>query len=651
MPRLEKVHGGERLILFKLREKLARKKVNEVNRFKKALAYISLVLLFISLLPLQAYATTYDWWGYNISPAYYSGATGNLKVNYIQNGVLSFQGAFSGYGTGKAPNVLVLYTSNSGYLNEYSINWNNSGAIQTYNFSSINLAYGSEYMFNFDYVDSSVNIYPEYIVNFTADPPPSAPSQVSAVTATGNGSPNAVISWQANPANEFVTGYEVYDNNVYLATVTGTSYSVQNLQLGSSHSYTVRADNAEGTGLFSLGAVYNVYTYPVAVQGLTVGGGGTSTATLTWTAEQGQGVTGYDIYDGGNLVATSLVNTVSISGLALSSSHLYTVSGINVIGQGPQSAAVTYNVLNYPASVNNVQYQPNNLYGGNLTWSANPTGDAVQGYNIYDSGKFIGSTVNLNYAFTSLAAGQHEFQVAAVNAIGQGALSTGYGYDVGLPSKVAGIYYTPTNMTNGQLTWNINSASEFVTGYNIYDNGLLVGTSTVGELNLANLSLGQHLFTVAAVNNMGQGPLSNQVSYTVDPLPASPSPTLANFNSYGATVTWSAVQYANSYNVYVNGILKTSTTQTFIELSGLTSDTSYEIKITAVNLAGESQPGTVDFKTPYAIPVPSSATMTTDLLKDTSLILVPVGGLLALAMGIKGSPLITAIIRHSFWRR
>lgn len=67
-------------------------------------------------------------------------------------------------------------------------------------------------------------------------------------------------------------------------------------------------------------------------------------------------------------------------------------------------------------------------------------------------------------------------------------------------------------MAQAKLSWTANPENEAVTGYNIYQDGVLAGVSPTTEFLIQNLASGQHTFEVAAVNLWGEGPKSDPIS-------------------------------------------------------------------------------------------------------------------------------------------
>lgn len=178
--------------------------------------------------------------------------------------------------------------------------------------------------------------------------------------------------------------------------------------------------------------------------------------------------------------------------------------------------------------------------------------------------------------------------------------------------------------TQVSVSW---SAVTGATSYNIYY-GTAAGVTTGGTkvvnatspyaiTGLTNSTA--YYFVVTAVNAGGESALSDEASATpLPPAPAKPSGIVVSGGDTQATVSWTAVSGAASYNIYygttagvtissptkVTGV--TSAPQT---VSGLTNGTPYYFVVTAVNAGGESGVSSEKTATPAAAPqVPGSPT-------------------------------------------
>ncbi|WP_373426164.1 carbohydrate-binding protein [Paenibacillus radicibacter] len=73
-----------------------------------------------------------------------------------------------------------------------------------------------------------------------------APSVLSNLTSTGKTNTSVSLSWSASTDNVGVTGYEVYQGNSLVVTVTSTSATVSGLTPNTAYTFTVKAKDAAG---------------------------------------------------------------------------------------------------------------------------------------------------------------------------------------------------------------------------------------------------------------------------------------------------------------------------------------------------------------------------------------------------------------------
>ena len=165
------------------------------------------------------------------------------------------------------------------------------------------------------------------------------------------------------------------------------------------------------------------------------------------------------------------------------------------------------------------------------------------------------------------------------------------------------------------------------TSYNIYwsaTSGVTTanGTEITGVTNpytLTGLTNGkQYYFVVTAVSTAssgtGESAPSSQASCIADPVPTGVTATSGDGQ---ATIAWTAVSGATSYNIYWSSKSSvTPATGTLIKgaanpytLTGLTDGTTYYFVVTAIGSNGESAPSTVANCTP-AVPVPTGVSAT-----------------------------------------
>ena len=181
----------------------------------------------------------------------------------------------------------------------------------------------------------------------------------------------------------------------------------------------------------------------------------------------------------------------------------------------------------------------------------------------------------------------------------------------------------PTNVTatagdtQASISW---SAVSGATSYNIYY-GTTAGVTTATGTKVANVTSPQvvsplldgttYFFVVTAVNAAGESALSSEVTATPEPpAPTAPTGVQATAGDTQATVSWTAVNGATSYNIYygtaagvtiANGTKSPNATSPQT-ITGLLDGTPYYLVVTAVNAGGESAVSTEVTVTPITKP-------------------------------------------------
>ena len=155
-----------------------------------------------------------------------------------------------------------------------------------------------------------------------AVPDTTAPTTPAGLVATAISSSRIGLNWSASTDNVAVTGYRVYRNGVFLATVGNvTTYESAGLSASTAYTYNVDAIDAAGNASGTSASASATTLAP-------------STATLTWDAVTA--ASGYRVYYGtapgtylqarGAGVNVGNVVTFTVTGLSASTRYYFAVT-------------------------------------------------------------------------------------------------------------------------------------------------------------------------------------------------------------------------------------------------------------------------------------------------------------------------------------
>jgi beta-mannanase/chitodextrinase len=193
-----------------------------------------------------------------------------------------------------------------------------------------------------------------------------APSAPASVTATGTSATQIALSWTASTDNVGVVGYNVFrdgsSSSLNAALLTGTTFTDTNLAQISTHSYTLRAQDAAGnpSSLSALASATTLDTQvPTPPTSVIATVPSSTQITLTWApATDNVGVTGYNVFrSDGTLINTSPVTatTFTDTGLLPKSTHYYTIRALDAAGnRSSSSSMVNATTTQAPAPVSPV---------------------------------------------------------------------------------------------------------------------------------------------------------------------------------------------------------------------------------------------------------------------------------------------------------
>lgn len=353
-------------------------------------------------------------------------------------------------------------------------------------------------------------------------------------------------------------------------------------------------------------------------------------AKITWTASTDNiEVAGYNLYYQGENAELTLINQdgvieeteYTLTGLTPETTYQIVVEAVDEAGNIARARAVevvTLEDTEAPDAPTNVEASEITETGAKITWTASTDNVEVAGYNIYvDEVKINESLVTVTeYTLTDLKAGtEYKVVVEAVDTSSNTQSSeavTVKTVDTMKPSSPSEVAVGKITHNSAEVTWEESTDNVGVTGYNIYLNNKLVNTSPVTELRCELTALEaetEYQVKVEALDEAGNTSVSDPIGFTTKTAPDNEAPTapggvaVSSITDNSAVVSWTAstdnVGVAG-YNIYLNDnkINALPVTELQFQLTGLAAETEYQVRIEAVDGAGNtSSSGSISFAT------------------------------------------------------
>lgn len=240
----------------------------------------------------------------------------------------------------------------------------------------------------------------------------------------------------------------------------------------------------------------------------------------------------------------------------------------------------------------------------NLSWSGATDNVAVTAYDVYKDGVFFGSTNSTTFAVSGLTASTtYAFTVKAKDAAGNASVASNTVsvttlapvVDTTAPTAPT-LSASGTTLTATNLSWSGATDNVAVTGYDVYKDGVLLGSTATTTYAVSGLTAATtYAFTVQAKDAAGNISLaSNTVSVTTL-TPDTTAPTAPTLSASGTTSTTTNLSWTGAtdnvavtgYNVYRGTtLLGSTTTATTYAVTGLTASTAYTFYVQAKDAAG-----------------------------------------------------------------
>lgn len=185
----------------------------------------------------------------------------------------------------------------------------------------------------------------------TSSAPDTTAPTVPTLAASGTTANATNLSWSGATDNVAVTGYDVYQNGVFIASTASTTYTVSGLTASTTYSFYVVAKDAAGnvspaSNTVSVTTLTPDTTAPTAPT-LSASGTTSSSTNLSWSgATDNVAVTSYDVYRNGSFLASTASTTYAVSGLSASTTYTFYVIAKDAAGNAsPSSNTVSVTTL------------------------------------------------------------------------------------------------------------------------------------------------------------------------------------------------------------------------------------------------------------------------------------------------------------------
>lgn len=192
--------------------------------------------------------------------------------------------------------------------------------------------------------------------NFSITAPDTEVPTAPTISANNTTSTKTTLSWTGATDNVAVASYDIYKDGTLVANSTTSPYTVTGLSASTSYVFTVKAKDASNNISVSSNAVTVTTLAPdteaPTAPSLSASGTTNVSTTLTFTgATDNIGVTAYEIYKDGALIATVNNSPYSVTGLSASTTYIFTVKAKDDAGNvSPLSNAVSVTTLAAPAA-------------------------------------------------------------------------------------------------------------------------------------------------------------------------------------------------------------------------------------------------------------------------------------------------------------
>ncbi len=319
-----------------------------------------------------------------------------------------------------------------------------------------------------------------------------------------------------------------------------------------------------------------------------------TTTDLSWTAATDNvGVTGYEVFQNGTSIGTNTTPNFSVTGLVANTVYNFTITAKDEAGN-VSAASSALSVTTLPPPDTQAPTAPTTLVASNVTdvnldlsWTAATDNVAVTGYDIFRGSTKIGTSATTAYTVNGLTAETaYNFTVKAKDAAGNISVDSNIvtvttaapAPDTQVPTAPTGLTSSNITQTSLKLSWTAATDNAGVTGYDIFQEGILIDSAVNTNYTVTGLTAEtRYSFTVKAKDAAGN----------------------VSGNSNTLSVTTSALRYTLTTNTIGQGSISGSGTYDSGEIVNVqaTASTGWEFAGWTGDLSGSINPQSLTINT------------------------------------------------------
>lgn len=474
-------------------------------------------------------------------------------------------------------------------------------------YTATGLSSQTAYVFKVISVDTSGNKNAGAILNKTTldiTPPNLVTGLAGTPTAT-----SVNLTW-TNPTGDFATNEVWRDSTLVTSGVTATSYNVTGLN--SETSYTFKIISVDTSGNKNTGATVTLSTLdntpPALATGLSTSAITHDSITVSWTNPTGD-FSKNEVYHGITLVNSNVTgNSYQFTGLTPSTAYTFKIISVDTSGNKNTGATIngTTNAppdTTPPANVTSLISPTKTDTTVDLSW-VNPPSDFATNEVWRDTTLLNANVTGTTFQATGLTASTaYTFRVKSKDAVGNtstGAtvsVTTNAPPDVTPPANVTSLANSAKTDTTVTLTW-INPVSDFATNEVLQGVSVINSNVTGTTFQFTGLTPSTaYTFTIKSKDASGNKSSGATINVTTN-ADVTPPANVTGLTSPSKTDTTISITWTNPVSDFATNeimrdstVVSTNTSGTTYTYTGLTSSTTYVLKVLSKDASGNKSSG------------------------------------------------------------